>query len=398
VSFIKSLPVTSDMVSLWIPSGAGRAIDIIRGNHGQCYGTHPNVPVISEFTGPNLLTDGGLNEWDDADNLTRWSKTENGTSTVNREATEKIEGDYSCRLDIDASNSVCQIYQVNVPLTSLKRYKIIIWYKNSVAGKTCQFYIRNTGNNVYLKEDGTWNVGLYQIVLPNSLVWTPYELPFYAHADYSSYIVLLQTKTAPSSSIYFDNISIKELTPSLINPSVGWVFGGDDYISIPDDPSTNFGLGSFTLGAWVRRNVYVGGGAAVISKEDTVNNYRYIFGDGQTDNNVYMAIRSGANYAEVNKSLTWGSNWHRIIMVVDRVNNLMHGFANAVEIGTAADISSVTGVINPVQTVQIGKRHGGTADYFNGYQALHFLVRGAWSQAQVTNDHLFTKGLFAPRG
>jgi len=71
VNFIKSIPVTSDMVSLWIPSGTGRAIDIIRGNHGQCYGTHPNVPVIQKDSALGSL---------DYDNLS-------GTFTVGEDIT-----------------------------------------------------------------------------------------------------------------------------------------------------------------------------------------------------------------------------------------------------------------------------------------------------------------------
>ena len=133
------------------------------------------MPVIQDF-GPNALTDGGLNVWASATDLTNWTEYKEGTSTINREATEKIEGDYSCRLDVDASNSQVQFYQMNIPLTPLKRQKVIIWYKNSVAGKNSQFYIRDLGNNVYLTEDGTWNVGAYWIVLQNSLIWTPYEV------------------------------------------------------------------------------------------------------------------------------------------------------------------------------------------------------------------------------
>lgn len=154
------------------------------------------------------LTDGGMEIWATATNLTYWTEYKEGTSTINREATEKVEGDYSCRFDVDASNSQVQIYQMNISLTPLKRRKVIIWYKNSVAGKTFQFYIRNIGNNVYLKEDGTWNVGSYYITLPNSIVWTAHELPFYVHPDYSSYLMLLREKLAASSSVYLDDVSI----------------------------------------------------------------------------------------------------------------------------------------------------------------------------------------------
>ena len=53
MNFIKSLPITLDMVSLWVPSGTS-AIDLIRGNHGQCSGTHPNVPVNTGLIDPTL--------------------------------------------------------------------------------------------------------------------------------------------------------------------------------------------------------------------------------------------------------------------------------------------------------------------------------------------------------
>lgn len=51
---LRSIPITGDMVSLWVPSGQNRAMDIIRGNHGQCYGTHPNVPVLPNLINPSL--------------------------------------------------------------------------------------------------------------------------------------------------------------------------------------------------------------------------------------------------------------------------------------------------------------------------------------------------------
>lgn len=49
LEYIKKL-ITPDMVSFWLPSGQNRAMDIIRGNHGRCSGTHPNVLIL-----PNLI-------------------------------------------------------------------------------------------------------------------------------------------------------------------------------------------------------------------------------------------------------------------------------------------------------------------------------------------------------
>lgn len=172
------------------------------------YFKHDGTPVFkAKISYSDLLTDGGLNLWDDATHLTEWSETVLGASTINREATEKVEGDYSCRINVDGDNSLSYIYQ-SFSMTALKRYKIIIWYKNSAVGKTARFRIKNTGNNVYLKSDGTWQAGEIYIALPNSIIWTPYELEFYAHASYSDYQILLRVLSAASSLIYFDNISI----------------------------------------------------------------------------------------------------------------------------------------------------------------------------------------------
>lgn len=163
--------------------------------------------------GDDILNDGGLNLWDDATHLTHWIESTSGSSTVNRESGTKIEGAYSCRLDVDASNNSVNVSQINVFLTSLKKHKIVIWYKNSVAGKTARFSLRNATSNVWLKEDGTWNIGTYNISLPNSTVWKKYELDFYAHEDYSSYRIYLANDSAASSSIYYDDVSIQPFPP-----------------------------------------------------------------------------------------------------------------------------------------------------------------------------------------
>jgi len=174
------------------------------------YFKHDGTPVFkAKPSYSDALTDGGLNLWDDADNLTNWDKSEAGTSTVNRESGEanKVEGAFSCRLDVDEGNSDVYISQTNRPLTPLKRHKLVIWYKMSVEGKTAKFTLRNTGSNVYLQDDGTWGAS-HEITLVNSTIWKKYEIYFYAHADYSSYYINLRRNDAASSLIYFDDVSI----------------------------------------------------------------------------------------------------------------------------------------------------------------------------------------------
>lgn len=167
-----------------------------------------------------ILTDGGLNIWTSPTNLTHWTESLVGGSTINREATDKIEGDYSCRLDVDAANSGSYLYQLNIVLTPLKRYKLVIWYKNSLAGKTGQANFFDMGSNVYLKEDGTWNIGAYNITLPNSIIWKKFEVYFYAHVGYTNYRLNLTRAVAASSSIYFDDVGIYYFTGGSLSMSM----------------------------------------------------------------------------------------------------------------------------------------------------------------------------------
>jgi len=170
----------------------------------------PETGLIVVGKATNLLTDGGLNLWGDATHLTHWAEDITGSSTINRESTEKIEGNFSCRLDVDAGNSLVAIYQLNIPLTPNKKHELIIWYMNSAEGKTTAFTCWDMGSNVWLKEDGTWNVGVYTITLPNSTVWKKYELDFYGHPDYSTYQIYIKRSEAASSLIYLDKVSIVE--------------------------------------------------------------------------------------------------------------------------------------------------------------------------------------------
>ena len=48
----KILP--ADVVSLWLPSGKSRAIDLIRGNHGKVIGANHNVEVQTDVISPEL--------------------------------------------------------------------------------------------------------------------------------------------------------------------------------------------------------------------------------------------------------------------------------------------------------------------------------------------------------
>lgn len=397
-NFMRSIPITPDMVSLWVPSGLNRAQDLIRGNHGQCYGTHPNVPVISTFQPPNLLTDGGLNIWTTETNLAHWTESIAGTSTINREATEKIEGDYSCRLDIDESNSVAYLFQ-NCTLVSSRRYKLAVRYMNSIAGKTAKLMVRNSAGNVWLKSDGTWQASLNYLDLPSSTTYSLYELEFISHADYTSYSFYLISNSAASSSIYFDNISIEELKPSLINPAVGWVFDGtNDYIDCGNPSSiAAIGKGDFTICFWLKSDVPIISYGHLFGKHQDVDNRIAFYSDG-TANVIRLAFKKGGAGVNTNFSSTpFDQIWHHIVLVINRTTDKALLFVDAVKDLTEIDISSAPADCSNSADLYLGSRDG-SALFFFGCQALPFIANSAWSAAQVSNFYNVTKGMFAPRG
>jgi len=187
--------------------------DCIKGSTGW------SLPILTP--GTEALADGDLELWTTPTDLTSWTEAKAGTSSINRESIIVQHGTYSARLDVDASNSTVRIIQ-GPSLTPLKKYKLSLYYMMSLAGKTAQIRLRDTGPNVYLDLNGNWQVGAVDILLENRTSWTLFELIFNAHEDYSTYSLQLYNNIAPNSSIYLDNISLvkdrKEYETMVIEP------------------------------------------------------------------------------------------------------------------------------------------------------------------------------------
>jgi hypothetical protein len=159
-------------------------------------------------TGTEVVTDGGMETWASATDLTNWTEIVAGTSTVNRETTEKHAGAYACRLDIDAGNSNAAIYQ-EVALTASGLYKLSVWYKTA-ASKPLRFQLYDTTGTVFVTSTGAW-AGNTWITPPASATWTEHVLYFAGHPSYTNYYLMIgrDAVDSSSSSIYIDSVSIK---------------------------------------------------------------------------------------------------------------------------------------------------------------------------------------------
>lgn len=164
------------------------------------------------LTAPELLTDGGIELWDDAVTPTIWSKTEGGTSTVNREAVEQRSGIYCARLDVDASNSVAQIQSANTALVDGISYRLSFFHFETGAA-TCKYAIRVTGGN-YLQANGSWDPAAYYFSEAHAAGWTEVQKEFVPDVA-ATYNIHLLRSSAASESVYFDDASLQHVDRSV---------------------------------------------------------------------------------------------------------------------------------------------------------------------------------------
>ncbi|TET41299.1 MAG: LamG domain-containing protein, partial [Elusimicrobia bacterium] len=366
-------PVTSDMVSLWIPSGTGRAIDIIRGNHGQCYGTHPNVPVISP----------PIDQISACDATTYWQ----GESLSIDEA-DKKEGSGSLE-DTVASPTINSLYATVYNPTgswdwSAKKH-ILFWLKSdraSTAFANVWLMIYDTSGN-YRYWDltfsaGAWTAQKLLLLAGDGESGTPPDLVL------TSYIAV-RFKAADETPFYkkIDDVRVTG-KPSLLNPSVGWSFDGtDDYI----DLGTEVGdyTDNFTLGAWVK-SLEVN--SRIISRR-TIALGQYDFHIQAPAGFLMFYCDAGERTGTTNID---DDKWHFCVASINGSNSQL--YLDAVVDGA---------IFNPTITNRdvkflIGAFDNGTDGLMDGNIALPFVANKAWSVAQVKNFWLATKGLFAPRG
>lgn len=154
-----------------------------------------NAAVISPTAGGELLTDGGLENWASATDLTSWTETIGGTSTVNREDTVKRTGTYACRLDVDATTNIAKIEQPYTGATVGAWYRLTAWMKSNIANKEAAFTLAQ---------------GALASV-PLTTTYAQYALTARATADPLP-LNIRRGALSASSSIYIDDVSVVPLT------------------------------------------------------------------------------------------------------------------------------------------------------------------------------------------
>lgn len=154
-------------------------------------GKASNTPV----TGGNIATDGGLENWGSATDLTSWTEAVAGTSTVNRESSVIHGGTFAARFDVDASNSLAKISQT-ITNSNGDWLLVKVWAKSSVAGKIIQ-----------VDENAGSNQG------PALTLTTTYQqFVTLIRATKANTDVGIKRSAGGSSSLYVDDITIEVVT------------------------------------------------------------------------------------------------------------------------------------------------------------------------------------------
>jgi len=151
-----------------------------------------NRLVITPTLGNELLSDGGFENWTSDTDLTNWTESKFGTSTINKESSVINSGSYALRCDIDASNSAAYAYQLSIPVGNW--YRVSFYAKSSVAGKT-----------IYVDIGG--NIG------PATLTDLYVQYVKTGKSAAAGTFALIRSGAA-SSSLYFDDVSVKQITLS----------------------------------------------------------------------------------------------------------------------------------------------------------------------------------------
>jgi hypothetical protein len=203
------------------------------------------------YFGEQKLLNGRMETWASATDLSDWSESLAGTSTVNREATTIKYGTYSCRFDIDGSNSVAGISQ-SVVLAAGAEHKISFWH-NTPIGSTLAFHFKDSANNVYLAADGTWTAANTYIHATGTGDWAFFTLDFNAHASYTNYALsILRGNSMTSKSQYIDDVSISQKYTAAL--------------TVGDYDAT-------TLAAEIKTRMDAAGGTYTVTYPDTTNKF-----------------------------------------------------------------------------------------------------------------------------
>ncbi len=161
-------------------------------------------------TTSDILPNGDMELWDDANTPTGWTPSVAGTSTVNQESSIKYGGLYSCRYDVDASSSRARISRAGTFVDGAL-YRLRFRIKAPDTSHYVRWYLYSS-TTAHLKSDGKWYSGTgTNSYAPTTTDWEQYEL-YFQGSSYASATFYIDEGYYTNCSLYIDDISLVRIT------------------------------------------------------------------------------------------------------------------------------------------------------------------------------------------
>ena len=151
--------------------------------------------------------------------------------------------------------------------------------------------------------------------------------------------------------------------PGMVDDAFSFPPSGSNFVQVPDDPTLNFGLGSFSIDAWVNLQ---GSGAftvpprTIVKKMDGLGGgyHLHLAGD-----HICYGLRSntGSDVSICTIYTVPTTGWHLIVWSVDRAANETRLYIDGVFIDSF-NISGFTGAVAPTSDLEIGTSFDGLID------------------------------------
>lgn len=191
----------------------------------------------------------------------------------------------------------------------------------------------------------------------NSIAWFPFDDP--------SGNVLKNVASGGVNGTYFNN-------PTTIAGKVGQArnFNGSNQFAEVDSTTFNFGLGDFSIYAWVKIPVGANGTMTIADKRESspsIRGYAFFISNGKLGLQLANGIPTPdtfSNFQASNVSLADG-NWHHVGVTVKRGLNGIKWYVDGVQAGSANPILR-TGNLNNSGKLVIGRASVSTSGFFKG--------------------------------
>jgi hypothetical protein len=198
---------------------------------------HDNLeenPQFVEDANAELVLNGGMESWNSPGDLAYWQERDDGDSTITRNTQEAYKGNACVRLTVDSSNSQLILTQEGIQVEPDTEYYLCFKYRNTkldLYGYDYGFRVMNNADDHFLNERGNWSSSAQTIKIRNCTgrnggYLAGHGILFRTPSNASTIDIQFGNLSAPSSSFYLDEVSLRRVPDFQTLPESGMIEAG----------------------------------------------------------------------------------------------------------------------------------------------------------------------------